>query len=273
MADAHKQFTIALCGFSETEQKSLGRAFALSEVRPRHYVLWPPGRSAPDICILNEDLPGGPLDWAALRQGIPGARFPVVRVGIAERASQVFDGVVSVFFKRPVLANRILKTLDDLVTEFYHFAPELAIRDDLSAAVIAGHGKGQAPVAPASAKRVLVVDDSESVRRMMEVRLGMVGCAVDFAVSGEEALAKAGACRYDLIFLDVMLPGISGYDVSRLLKRKLRVTAPVVMLTGRTSRLDKLRGTLAAADVYLTKPLSIEQLNATLTRYLTGSET
>ena len=119
-----------------------------------------------------------------------------------------------------------------------------------------------------SAKKILVVDDSESVRKMMEMRLVKKGFAVDFALTGEEALTKAREQVYDLIFLDVMLPGISGYDVSRHLKKEIQVRAPVVMLTGKTSRLDKLRGTLASADAYLTKPLTLDSLNETLQRYL-----
>jgi len=103
---------------------------------------------------------------------------------------------------------------------------------------------------------------------MMEVRLLKEGYAVDFAETGEEALLKTRSRTYDLIFLDVMLPGISGYDVSRQMKKDIRVTAPVVMLTGKTSRVDKLRGTLASADAYLTKPLAIDSLNETLKRYL-----
>lgn len=268
MAIEHKKFTIALCGFSESEEKSLGRAFQLSEVRPRHYVLWSQGQDRPDICILNEDIPAGPQGWTALRGTLPGAVFPVLRVGITDKTSHLFEGVVNVFFKRPVLANRILKALDDLVAEVYHFAPETDISDNMSVQVVAEQVEHQAPAVKATAKRILVIDDSESVRKMMEVRLGMAGFAVDFAETGEEALAKARDGNYDLIFLDVMLPGISGYEVSRTLKKKMRVQAPVVMLTGKTSRFDKLRGTLASADVYLTKPLTIDHLNATLQRYL-----
>ncbi|WP_295388087.1 response regulator transcription factor [uncultured Thiodictyon sp.] len=268
MAIEHKKFTIALCGFSESEEKSLGRAFQLSEVRPRHYIPWSQGQDRPDICVLNEDIAAGVQDWTALRNTLPGAIFPVMRVGITNKTSHLFDGTVNVFFKRPVLANRILKALDDLVADFYHFSPETDISDTMSAQVVAAQVEQPAPALAASAKRILVVDDSESVRKMMEVRLGMAGFAVDFAETGEEALTKARDYQYDLIFLDVMLPGISGYEVSRTLKKKLRVKAPVVMLTGKTSRFDKLRGTLASADVYLTKPLTIDQLNATLQRYL-----
>jgi len=161
--------------------------------------------------------------------------------------------------------------LDDLVTEFYRFAPELAIRDDVPAEEVAKTRKPSipdAPSAPTRAKRVLVVDDSESVRRMMELRLRKWGYTVEVAVSGEEGLVKARERSYDLIFLDVMLPGINGFSVSRVLKKDIGVSAPVVMLTSRTSKIDRLRGSLASADAYLTKPLTIEDLNETLERYL-----
>ena len=75
--------------------------------------------------------------------------------------------------------------------------------------------------------------------------------------------------EYDLFFLDVMLPGMDGYDVCRHLKKDYKVRGAVVMLTSRASRIDKMRGILLAdADDYLTKPLTTEDLNATLTKYL-----
>jgi twitching motility two-component system response regulator PilG len=264
-----KQFTIALCGFPENEEKSLIRAFQLSAVRPQHYLLWSQTSNPPDICIINDDLPLGLQCWRELRRSFFGTNFPVVRVGSTDAPAAFASDVVSIFFKRPTLASRILKTLDELVSDVYHFAPELAIRDDPSAQAMADYNKTQsAPVTAPSAKRILVVDDSESVRTMMEVRLVKAGHAVDFAITGEEALTRVQERVYQLIFLDVMLPGINGYEVCRILKRKLRIAAPVVLLTGKTSRFDKLRGTFASADVYLTKPLSIEHLNTTLKRYL-----
>jgi len=261
-----RDFTIALCGFSDNEQKALDRAFMLSKVRPRHYLRWQEGRQRPDICIVNEDLPAGPRDWMELRGRLAGALLPVIRVGFAEQATALFDGALNVFFKRPVLANRILKTLDDLVTDAYQFAPELAIHDAMAAPTQSERAQPQEPAH--SAKRIMVVDDSESVRTMMEMQLTKAGYAVDFAASGEESLRKALEQSYDLIFLDIMLPGINGYEVVRVLKRNMRVKTPVVMLTGKSSRLDKLRGKLSAADAYLTKPLAIADLNATLQRYL-----
>ncbi|MBK1723868.1 response regulator [Thiocystis violacea] len=263
-----RNFAVALCGFSETDEKALNRAFMLSDVRPRRYQFWTPGRRRPDLFAVNEDLAAGPRAWSLMRAEVAGEAIPVVRIGACERAAADFDGATHVFFKRPILANRILKTLDALVTEVYQFAPDLAIHDDMSMPLRGEDAHLVEPSVPSSAKRILVVDDSESVRKMMEMRLVRKGFAVDFAVTGEEALTKAREQSYDLIFLDVMLPGINGYDVSRHLKKDLQVRAPVVMLTGKTSRIDKLRGTLASADAYLTKPLTIENLNDTLQRYL-----
>ncbi|NEX19300.1 response regulator [Thiorhodococcus mannitoliphagus] len=265
-----REFAIALCGFPDTDQKALNRAFMLSKVRPRRYCFWEDGRRRPDFFAVNEDLPAGLEAWADLRAQFSEHVIPVVRIGAADKLEGDFKGVVNVFFKRPVLANRILKTLDALVIEVYQFAPELAIHDDMAMPLRSEEAPAVevAAQAPLSAKRILVVDDSESVRKMMEMRLVKKGYAVDFAVTGEEALTKAREQSYDLIFLDVMLPGISGYDVSRHLKKDIQVRAPVVMLTGKTSRIDKLRGTLASADAYLTKPLTLDNLNDTLQRYL-----
>lgn len=265
-----REFTIALCGFSESDQKVLHRAFLLSRVQPKRYIFWTPSRQRPDLCMINEDLTAGLDAWLDLRKRFPAASLPMMRVGMAARDPDPLAHVAHVFFKRPILANRILKALDALVSDAYGFSPELSIHDEM----LPQPASATEPAIPVpsgvatSSKRILVVDDSESVRKIMELRLLKMGYAVDFAETGEAALTRAKTTAYDLIFLDVMLPGINGYDVSRQLKRHLHLQVPVVMLTGKTSRMDKLRGTLALADAYLTKPLTIENLNKTLQRFL-----
>lgn len=262
-----KEFEIGLSGFCDREQNALSSIFKLSAGRPRRYTRWEQGRGRPDVVVVNEDVLADAQEWAEIRR-VSGMDCPVLRVGAASKASEIFDGTRNKFVKRPVLAIRILNALDDIVTDAYDFAPELSIRDTLDTDSIAHLAKTETRKADAEAKRVLVVDDSESARKMMGLHIAKKGYAVDFASSGEDALEKAGEQPYDLIFLDVMLPGIDGYEVSRQLKRHLRVEAHVVMLTGKTSRIDKLRGTLALADAYLTKPLSITALNESLQRYL-----
>lgn len=109
--------------------------------------------------------------------------------------------------------------------------------------------------------RALVVDDSTTVRRLMDLTLRPLGVDVEFADRGEDALVLARNRSYDIVFLDVMLPGIDGYRVCKAIKGdKATKNTPVVMLTSRDSAFDKVKGIMAGTDVYLTKPLDREAL-------------
>src|SRR3990172_3916195 len=102
----------------------------------------------------------------------------------------------------------------------------------------------------------LVVDDSTTLRRLMELLLVPLGFAIDFVDTGERAVELSKRKNYDIVFLDILLPGIDGYRVCKLLKGDKRTkTARVVMLTSKDSTIDKVRGMMAGTDVYLTKPV------------------
>jgi twitching motility two-component system response regulator PilG len=104
--------------------------------------------------------------------------------------------------------------------------------------------------------KALVVDDSTTVRRLMDLTLRPMGMEIEFADRGEDALVLAKHRGYDIIFLDVMLPGIDGYRVCKAIKAdKTTKNTPVIMLTSKDSAFDKVRGIMAGTDVYLTKPL------------------
>jgi twitching motility two-component system response regulator PilG len=109
--------------------------------------------------------------------------------------------------------------------------------------------------------RALVVDDSTTVRRLMELTLAPAGVDLDFTDNGEDAVALAKHGGYDIIFLDILLPGIDGYRVCKAIRadRATRET-PVVMLTSKDSAIDKVRGIMAGSSVYLTKPLDRNEL-------------
>ncbi|MEA2492382.1 MAG: two-component system, OmpR family, response regulator [Thermoleophilaceae bacterium] len=111
--------------------------------------------------------------------------------------------------------------------------------------------------------RVLVVEDEVKMAGL--VRRGLVeeGLAVDVAGSGEDALIRAAATDYDAIVLDVMLPGISGFDTCRKLRERGTWT-PVLLLTARDSVEDRIAGLDGGADDYLTKPFSLGELSARL---------
>ncbi len=109
--------------------------------------------------------------------------------------------------------------------------------------------------------RVLVVEDDEQVAGSLQRGLRELGMAVDTVGDGLEALAAAEAAPYDVIVLDVMLPGRDGYEVSRTLRRR-RVGSRILMLTGRTAVDDRVQGLDAGADDYLAKPFALKELAA-----------
>jgi twitching motility two-component system response regulator PilG len=116
---------------------------------------------------------------------------------------------------------------------------------------------------------VMVVDDSPAVREFMRSRLEPFAFRVDYAGSGEEAIGLTASKQYTCIFLDVVMPGIDGYQVCKMIKarKSIRPTA-VVMLTSKSSPFDKIRGTMAGCDAYLTKPVDEEKLLEVIARFL-----
>ncbi|HMT92759.1 response regulator [uncultured Thiothrix sp.] len=115
--------------------------------------------------------------------------------------------------------------------------------------------------------RALVVDDSAAIRKQLELELREAGIAADFAETGEEALQKVTVQAYDLVFLDIIMPGIDGYETCRQMRlRKEMKKTPIIMLSAKTSPLDEVQGVIAGASTYLTKPVKSEQLQKTLKR-------
>jgi DNA-binding response OmpR family regulator len=108
--------------------------------------------------------------------------------------------------------------------------------------------------------RILLVEDEEKLARFVELELKHEGYAVDKAFDGREGLEKAEGGGYDLLLLDIMLPGLNGLEVLRRLRKSSAV--PVIMLTARDAVMDKVTGLDMGADDYVTKPFSIEELLA-----------
>jgi two-component system, cell cycle response regulator len=118
--------------------------------------------------------------------------------------------------------------------------------------------------------RVLIVDDSDIALKFIRNRLRHFGYESELARSGEEALTMVGKNSYQFVFLDVMMAGLDGYKTCRAIKNnKARhgLAPVVVMLTSRGGTIDKIRGTLAGCDAYLTKPLNEQQLAGVLSKF------
>jgi two-component system, cell cycle response regulator len=118
--------------------------------------------------------------------------------------------------------------------------------------------------------QVLIVDDSDIALKYMQNRLRHFGYESELARSGDEALAMVSKQSFQFVFLDVMMQGLDGYQTCRAIKsNKARVgPAPtVVMLTSKGGTIDKIRGTMAGCDAYMTKPLNEKQLTSVLAKF------
>jgi DNA-binding response OmpR family regulator len=108
--------------------------------------------------------------------------------------------------------------------------------------------------------RVLVVEDDEGIREMLKYNLVTAGFSVHEASDGAAGLRSARTSRPDLILLDLMLPGMSGFDFCRALRKSSRV--PIIMITAKDAEVDKIVGLELGADDYITKPFSIREVLA-----------
>ena len=113
----------------------------------------------------------------------------------------------------------------------------------------------------------LVVDDSAAIRKQLELELRGTVISADYAVCGKDALEKIKTTQYDLIFLDIIMPDIYGYEVCRQLRKNENYKrTPVIMLSGKTEPLDEVEGILAGATTYLLKPVKHKDFQKTLNR-------
>ena len=110
-------------------------------------------------------------------------------------------------------------------------------------------------------RRILVIEDNKDLARLLEIHLKDLSHEVDLAFDGDKGLAMAEAEDYDLIILDLMLPGFDGLEICRRLRSKPPYT-PILMLTAKSSELDRVLGLEMGADDYVTKPFSIRELMA-----------
>lgn len=112
-----------------------------------------------------------------------------------------------------------------------------------------------------SAVKVMVIDDSNTIRRSAEIFLKASGCEVILAEDGFDALAKISNEHPDLIFVDIMMPRLDGYQTCSLIKRNARYkSTPVIMLSSKDGLFDRARGRMVGSDQYLTKPFTQETL-------------
>lgn len=278
----NEQYLVDVIGFNPVERSMLASIFALAARRDPAFVQYDPnatGTGSADIYLVDAENAEALHEFKTLSKR---ANLPAVMVGSGG------DSMGFAMLPRPLQWARLLQALEETVMTS---AAKNGGRDDdegtlplgttLSASMAGRSNPGaSAPALDAGAAKrralgdtVLVVDDNASVRMFMKAKLAPFNFEVDFAETGEEAVGLTGTREYTCVFLDVVLPGIDGYQVCKLIKANkhaIKKTA-VVMLTSRSSPFDKLRGSLAGCDEYLTKPLDEDRLLEVIAQFLPSS--
>jgi len=121
--------------------------------------------------------------------------------------------------------------------------------------------------------RVMVVDDNKTIRKTAELMLKAAGCEVVLAEDGFEALAKVADHHPQVIFVDIMMPRLDGYQTTALIKRNRQFSSTlIVMLTSKDGIFDRARGRIVGCEEYLTKPFTKDDLLGAIKRHIVGAE-
>ena len=117
--------------------------------------------------------------------------------------------------------------------------------------------------------KAMVIDDSKTIRRTAETLLKKVGCEVVTAVDGFDALAKIADHKPNIIFVDIMMPRLDGYQTCALIKNNKEFKdTPVIMLSSKDGLFDRAKGRIVGSDQYLTKPFSRDELLSAITEHV-----
>lgn len=235
---------------------------------------------AADIFLINVNNPQAVLAWRRFQMELPSEkRRPVLQLNQHPSPLQSSECTL----QWPLDAATLLTTLDNYILRYLDYPTGFATGAAIQRADASPHSQvassdigiqespaayGNAPCAKASA-RVLVADDSLAVRRQMKIEFDSINVGLECVADGDAAVAAAGRQTFDLIFLDVVMPGLDGYAACRLIKRSSfnRLT-PIIMLTSRSSRFDQLKGVLAGCDTYLTKPINHQEFRDIADKHL-----
>ncbi len=266
----NKKFIVSAFGLSQRDLGMLGRGLRLSSGRSRSYEMKEDSITDADIVVVDSNS----------LEKLPKLRENQGLVIVLDKKAIHMEGIQQPYtVNRPLLAPRVLDVLDRITTEKLGFVPELVVGAIAEDDVNFLHGEEQAiksrisrtpllsdkpnalrEIVDARKKKVLVVDDSLIIREQMKLILEELGSSVTTCSSGEEALQKVGQDDFDVIFLDVIMPGLSGFDTCKKLKMKENRNTKVIMLTSKGSPVSRVRGRLSGANTYITKPATVDKL-------------
>lgn len=246
--------SVSPIGITGVEERRLLSAFQHSMTRNIGYTVTSLD-AGPEILMVNADDPMSLVQWRRYREKlIHNSQHVPPSVVVSKNREFATDHYQ---VRHPLIASRVISVLDQVATRELKANNDVAFESakENPGAGESGVRKRQTVQREHADCAVLVVDDSLPVRIQMDQALRPFNAYVDFAETGEEALHMAAKNNYDIIFLDVVLPGMDGYETCRMLREGRANETPVIMLTSNSSPADRVKGQLAGCDTYLIKPV------------------
>jgi CheY-like chemotaxis protein len=278
--DSRPLFRVAIFGLNYKFQRLL--EIVVRHARHNQYKFVLAGSRGPgdyDIALVDMTTKGGPEVASTLNRLI--GEQAIVRVGRRSDTTRPIDDLVYQNFTMNLL-GALNRVAESGIRRAVSGAGQVAnvVRREISRAgdsLLAAQRPTVVRLAPLPVQRsanlrALIVDDSASVRRQMCLALQQMGLDADAVGLAQEAMDQLSVRSYDIIFADVMMPGVDGYKLTKMIKkdRALR-NIPVVILTSRSSPFDLARGAFAGCNSYLVKPVSLKSLKRTILKNLSRS--
>ena len=264
-----REFEVYPIGVADNDKKMLQRVLRVSSGSVRHYVLADNADPSPSkLFLVNSDNDQAVSYWC--KKYLNKNQMPEVPTVFAGKRKVKGNKIYNLNI--PFVASQVISTFDTMTVKEMNFIPELTIgkvldETNLSQSFLENIVNNKSD--KNNLFTALIVDDSQPVRKQLEIELKLLGAKVEQAVDGKQAIEICRDNEYDIIFLDVVMPGIDGYKVCKFLKKNnLTKNTPVIMLTGKSSPFDKVKGTLSGCDSYLVKPLEREQFESIARKFI-----
>lgn len=249
------RFRIVLVAFTPITTTLFKTTLSMMEKRGIPVILEDGGSTPPHLYILDTDNEDTLDAW---RKEHPILDAPVVLIG---RKSYDFEDA-------PILAKPLKwDSLVQAITQALAQKPpqptprwRVGYKEELAPPVN--------PLQSLTRLKALVVDDSATIRYYIGVKLSSFNIEIEQAESAEQAFELLKERKYLCVFLDVMMPGMDGYEACKYLRKNMNLTLPIVMVTSRDSPFDKMRGQISGSTDYLVKPIDDSSFNMTMRRVL-----
>jgi twitching motility two-component system response regulator PilG len=257
-----KKINIALYGFSAKEKEFLEKILKMPSLAQVEVEIKDVLESEKVHCYLfNDDQKGG---WQyferKMREKGSSALFYLVTNDGSANTNLIL---------RPITIAKLKEVMNVIIQKELRFVPGMVINDSddtKQAFILKNIKKNNVQTSKVFVKQALVVDDSPAVLNSMTQALTLQEIQVTTEAQPEQAILTAKYKKFDIIFLDVMMAGMSGYDLAAEI-RKSEKQVPIVMLTSRNSPMDRMRASLAGSNYFLTKPVTSEAIMDVLTKF------